>query len=117
MEYSNLTLIELCDKYSSLINLMDLYMDCCMDDQPIYDEVLKDFEKVKEEINLRDKKENKMAGMWIRYYEGFEAIDTLLKGEDIEDFLDYCIGEDEGADWGGTLKITVEYFPDNTEDA
>jgi len=54
MDYSNLTLLELCDMYSALINLMDLYMDCCMDDQSIYDEVLKDFEKVKEEINLRD---------------------------------------------------------------
>jgi len=57
-----------------------------------------------------------MENKWIRFYEGFESIDTLLKGEDVEDFLDYCIGEDEGADWTGTLKITVEYFPERKDD-
>jgi hypothetical protein len=118
MDYSNLTLVELFNKYSATLNLINLYADCGMEDSTIYFTLSEDFDNLGKELNLRDSvaKKEKAMGTWIRYYEGFESIDTLLKGEDIEDFLDAVIPEDDGADWQGLLKITVEYFPERQED-
>jgi hypothetical protein len=54
--------------------------------------------------------------MWIRYYEGFESIEDLLKGYDIEELLNYLIPDEEGGDWQGTIKITAEYFPSKDDE-